>query len=192
MDELFLHTCCGPCASVAVPAWRREGVEPTLWFWNPNIQPGAEHARRLGSFARFAAEEQVPVVVAGSDDFSRRAAAWREWTDSLAGATADERCRRCLRLRLLSAAQAAAEVRAARFSTTLTVSPYQRHDLICEFGEEAGARYRVEFVYFDLRERFRESYAESRRLGLYRQSYCGCVASKWEAWAQKQARRRTR
>jgi epoxyqueuosine reductase len=192
MDELFLHTCCGPCASVAVPAWRHEGVEPTLWFWNPNIQPEAEHARRVDSFARFAAAEDVRAVVAGSGDVERRATAWREWAGALAGATADERCRRCLRLRLLSAAEAAAEARAGRFSTTLTVSPYQRHDLIRGFGEDAGARYGVEFVYLDLRERFRESYAESRRLGLYRQPYCGCAASKWEAWAQKHAKRPTR
>ena len=187
MDTLFLHTCCGPCATVAVPAWRREGVEPAVWFWNPNIQPDAEHARRLDSFTKFAAAEELAVVRPAA---RARDAAWSAWATALGSAAADERCRRCLRLRLLAAAEAAAATGARRFSTTLSVSPWQRHDLIRAFGEEAGARYGPEFVYLDLRSRYGESYAESRRLGLYRQPYCGCAASKWEAWAQKQARRR--
>ena len=77
-----------------------------------------------------------------------------------------------------------------RFSTTLTVSPYQRHDLIVAAGEAAAAAHDVDFVYFDLRASFRESYAESRRFGLYRQPYCGCAASKWEAWEQRRARKK--
>jgi len=77
-----------------------------------------------------------------------------------------------------------------RFSTTLTVSPYQRHDLIVAAGEAAAAEHGVDFVYLDLRGSFRGSYAESRRLDLYRQSYCGCAASKWEAWEQRWARKK--
>jgi len=42
-------------------------------------------------------------------------------------------------------------------------------------------------VYLDLRDSFRGSYAESRRLDLYRQRYCGCAASKWEAWQRRWA-----
>ena len=79
----------------------------------------------------------------------------------------------------------------SRFSTTLTVSPYQRHDLIVAAGEAAADAHGVDFVYLDARDRFRESYAESRRLELYRQPYCGCAASKWEAWHERRARRRS-
>ncbi len=190
MDELFLHTCCGPCATVAVPAWRSEGFEPSLWFWNPNIQPDAEHSRRRDSFTRFAAAEKVAIVPSVARPSWARSVGWKLWTATLLEMSADERCRRCLRLRLLSAGEAAASAGASRFSTTLSVSPYQRHDLIREYGEEAGARYGVPFVYRDLRTHFRQSYAESRRLGLYRQPYCGCAASKWEAWGERQARRR--
>jgi predicted adenine nucleotide alpha hydrolase (AANH) superfamily ATPase len=48
----------------------------------------------------------------------------------------------------------------------------------------------VTFVYLDLRESFRQSYGESRRLDLYRQPYCGCAASKWEAWHTRAALRK--
>ena len=188
MDDLFLHACCGPCATVAVPAWRAEGVEPRLWFWNPNVHPAVEQARRRAGLETYAAAEAVPLVEPRPRGQS---AAWRDWAASLATTPPEARCAACLRLRLRAAAAAAAAVGAARFSTTLSVSPYQRHDLIRAAGEEAAAESGVPFEYLDLRPRFRESYAESRRLGLYRQKYCGCAASKWEAWEQRWARRRS-
>ena len=114
--------------------------------------------------------------------------AWRAWAASLVTTPPEARCAECLRLRLDATAAAAAAAGARRFSTTLSVSPYQRHDLIRAGGEAAAAAHGVEFVYLDVRSRFRDSYAESRRLGLYRQSYCGCAASKWEAWAERRGR----
>ncbi|HQG03514.1 MAG TPA: epoxyqueuosine reductase QueH [Thermoleophilia bacterium] len=219
MDDLFLHACCGPCATVAVPAWRAEGLEPRLWFWNPNIQPAVEHERRRQSLLRFAAAEELAVVgaapaaaddaagcaderaapvrvgfatEAASDGGSAGGSAWRAWAASLSATPPEARCAACLRLRMADAAAAAVRAGAARFSTTLSVSPYQRHDLIRLAGREAAELQGVEFIYVDLRPRFRESYAESRRLGLYRQVYCGCAASKWEAWHQRRARRSTR
>ena len=121
----------------------------------------------------------------------RRRQGWTTWRETLATATPDERCATCLGLRLGAAGEAARRLGFARFSTTLTVSPYQRHDLIVAAGEAAADAHRVDFVYLDARDRFRASYAESRRLELYRQAYCGCAASKWEAWHQRRARRRT-
>jgi predicted adenine nucleotide alpha hydrolase (AANH) superfamily ATPase len=186
MDDLFLHACCGPCATVAVPAWRGEGVEPRLWSWNPNVQPAVEHERRHESLLRFAAAEEVALAVEREEAPGQE---WRAWAASLSATPPEARCATCLRLRMADAAAAAFACGASRFSTTLSVSPYQRHDLIRAGGEAAAAAHGVEFVYLDLRPRYRESYAESRRLGLYRQKYCGCAASKWEAWSARQARR---
>lgn len=186
MDNLFLHACCGPCATVSVPAWRAEGLEPRLWFWNPNLQPAVEHERRRASLERYADAEEVALSCETPEPV---AAEWRAWAASLSATPPEARCATCLGLRLGDAAATAAAVGAKRFSTTMSVSPYQRHDLILTAGTAASAEHGVEFVYLDLRSRFRDSYAESRRLGLYRQPYCGCAASKWEAWAERRARR---
>ena len=185
MDDLFLHACCGPCATVSVPAWRSAGLEPRLWFWNPNLQPAVEHERRRVGLERYAAAEKVALSPVGAWP----GMAWRAWAASLSTTPQEARCATCLRLRLAETAAAAAAAGAARFSTTLSVSPYQRHDLLLSGGAEAAEEHGVEFVYLDLRARFRDGYAESRRLGLYRQTYCGCAASKWEAWTQRNARR---
>ncbi len=187
MNDLLLHVCCGPCSTVAVPAWRERGVEPVAWFHNPNIQPAAEVERRLESMLRFSREAGLGLVV---EERPSEAAAWREWVAALAAATPDERCATCLGLRLRAAAAAAARLGMPRFSTALSVSPYQRHDLILAAGQAAADEHGVTFAYLDLRDVFRRSYSESRRLDLYRQAYCGCVASKWEAWHARTLRKR--
>ncbi|MFA4964044.1 MAG: epoxyqueuosine reductase QueH [Thermoleophilia bacterium] len=187
MDDLLLHACCGPCASVAVPAWRERGCEPVAWFDNPNIQPAAELERRRESMRRFSRAAGLQLLESGSGG---QEPGWQAWRATLGEAVGDERCGACLRLRLGATAAAAARLGVPRFSTTLSVSPYQRHDLIVAAGEEAAAAHGVAFAYLDLRGGFATSYAESRRLGLYRQPYCGCAASKWEAWRERAARKR--
>ncbi len=188
MTDLLLHTCCGPCSTVAVPAWRERGVEPVGWFENPNVQPAAELERRRESMRRFGRAAGLELVVPES---GKEAAGWAEWRERLTAAQPEERCAACLGLRLGAAGEAARDLGFARFSTTLTVSPYQRHDLIVAAGEAAADAHGVDFVYLDARDRFRDGYAESRRLDLYRQPYCGCSPSKWEAWHERRARRRS-
>ena len=186
MTDLLLHTCCGPCSTVAVPAWRERGVEPVAWFANPNIPPAAELERRRESMRRYARTAAVELIVPES---AGESPSWAAWRDGLATAPPEQRCAGCLGLRLEAAGAAARDLGFSRFSTTLTVSPYQRHDLIVAAGEAAADAHGVDFVYLDARDRFRDGYAESRRLGLYRQPYCGCAAGKWEAWHERRERR---
>jgi predicted adenine nucleotide alpha hydrolase (AANH) superfamily ATPase len=187
MNELLLHACCGPCSTVAVPAWRERGVEPVAWFQNPNIQPAAELERRAESMRRYSRAASLCLVEERTIDAPD---AWERWAQGQVALLPGDRCATCLGLRLRGAAAAAARLGVSRFSTTLTVSPYQRHDLIERAGAAAGEEHGVTFVYLDLRGSFRQSYGESRRLELYRQPYCGCAASKWDAWQARAERRK--
>ncbi len=184
-----MHACCGPCSTVAVPYLRAEGLEPLAFFANPNVQPPDEHERRLGAMRRYAAAAELELVIDPG-------AGVREWAAG-AGRTAArpapdsrERCRQCLETRLSEAAHAAAARDIGLFSTSLSVSPWQHHDLIARAGLAAAAAAGVEFVYADLRRAYPRSIDESRRLGLYRQRWCGCVAGRWDAWHERRARRR--
>ena len=196
MDEILLHVCCGPCSTVAVPHWRAEGLEPSALFLNPNVQPAAEHVRRVAAMEQYADAAGLRLIVdegLGAGAWGAATGAWAK-PDAPVAAPSDPagRCHACLELRLRETAWAAAERGVPRFSTSLSVSPWQRHDLIAGLGyavaEEAG----VEFLYADLRPHYRQSIEASRRLGLYRQRYCGCVPSKWEAWSERLRRRRER
>jgi predicted adenine nucleotide alpha hydrolase (AANH) superfamily ATPase len=180
-EPLLLHTCCGPCATGSIPAWRAEGLEPVALFCNPNVQPAAEYRRRLSAAGQMATALQVRLEVA-----ELPVSAVHPWLPA-ACATGDPpaapgRCRLCVGGRLRLAAQWCAELGLRRFATTLAISPYQAQSIIREEGEAAAAAYGVEFLYADQRRFYARSREESRRLGLYRQPYCGCVASKWEAW----------
>jgi len=180
-DSLLLHTCCGPCAVGSIPAWRAEGLEPVSLFCNPNIQPAAEYDRRLTCARTVAKVLAVRLEVAETD--VAPALPWlEEACTSGHPPAAPERCRGCIGARLQAAARRCALLTLPRFATTLAISPYQPHEFLRELGEAAAAEHGVEFLYMDQRRLYARSRDESRRLGLYRQPYCGCVASKWEAW----------
>ncbi len=87
------------------------------------------------------------------------------------------RCFECYTMRLNRAAQRAAENGFKEFTTTLTVSIYQDHNLIRDIGEEVAKKHRVSFVYFDFRDGYRQGHNKAREMGLYMQQYCGCVYS---------------
>ena len=61
------------------------------------------------------------------------------------------RCAFCYRMRLRYAAQFAKENGYDAFSTTLLVSPYQRHELIKKEAEAAAAEFGIPFYYEDFR-----------------------------------------
>lgn len=177
-DTLLLHTCCGPCSTVTVPAWRAEGLHPAAFFYNPNIGPRAEFERRLAAMRTLAATLELPLAEGPTPEVEPLAPA----------GPAPARCRLCIGRRLDETARRAGELGIPRFATTLALSPYQPHDVIRQCGEEAAARHGVDYLYVDHRHLFASHHDECRRLGLYRQRYCGCVASKWEAWHDRRAR----
>jgi len=167
-----------------VPVWRAEGLTPELYFYNPNIQPAVEYERRITALRSYAAAAECELTVGAAS-----AGEWLAVTDAGEAAGAS-RCAACFELRMRDAARTARLRGFRRFATTLAVSPYQDHDLLRRVAETAAAQTGVEYLHRDLRPLFERSYEESRRLGLYRQSYCGCVPSKWEAQLDKVARKR--
>ena len=56
-------------------------------------------------------------------------------------------------------------------------------------AEELSSRYKVPFLYRDFREGWREGQTAARSLGIYRQSYCGCIFSEYERFAARPQKR---
>lgn len=170
--KLLLHVCCGPCATYPVPFLREKGFELWGYFYNPNIHPFTEYAKRRESFYRYAELDKLMIIKNDEysfEDYWQRVS-FRE----------GRRCFFCYHLRLEQTARIARRGKFEGFSTTLLVSPFQKHDLIRETGESMADKYGVPFVYFDFREGFKETVARSKALGLYRQQYCGCLFSEVE------------
>ena len=179
--RLLLHCCCGPCSLLVAEHFQALGYEVSAWFFNPNIYPPQELARREAGMAKAARARgvslatgplHIPVV---------------EFLLCLAR-TSGRRCRACYQLRLDHAAREAAAGGYDAFSTTLTISPYQDLAAVAQVGDSAGKAAGVRFVFADMREHYHASADRSRELALYRQNYCGCVFSALER-AERRARR---
>ncbi len=157
MRKILLHACCGPCTTY-VNKWLSENnFEVQGFFYNPNIQPQEEYERRHLAMEFYALKVGLKVIYEPND---------------LQTKTGD--CENCYRIRLKKTAQFAKEEGFDCFSTTLLISPYQKHDLLKQIGEQVGREIGIEFFYHDFREGYRESRKMARELKLYMQKYCGC------------------
>lgn len=175
MANLLLHTCCGPCATYTAQHWKKEGLEVSAFWFNPNIHPYQEHQRRFEALEQFLKGADIPLFQSSGYemvDFIRR----------LVGREG-QRCGQCFRLRLGRAAETAKEKGLDAFTTTLLISPYQDHELLKAVGEEVAKEREIRFLYADLRPYFSESRRLSKELGLYRQNYCGCIYSEYERFS---------
>ena len=179
--KLLLHTCCAPCSVYCIKSLRKEGIEPTVYWFNPNIHPYMEYKARRDTLKEYAQSIGVDAIFEenyGLKEFCKNV------IDDL-----ENRCAKyCYRVRLEQTAQYAKEHGYDAFTTTLLVSPYQNHDLLIKVAEEMAEKYEIEFLYRDFRPGFREGQNEARELGLYMQKYCGCVFSEEDRYAKQIAK----
>jgi predicted adenine nucleotide alpha hydrolase (AANH) superfamily ATPase len=173
--KLLLHTCCGPCTIYPLKTLREQEHQVTGYFYNPNIHPYREFARRKTTLEEYAQKAELKVHFNPSYDLVEFLSQTRPW--------GPDRCRTCYRIRLTAAAREAQAQSFEAFTTTLLYSRYQKHDWIREAGEEASGQTGVPFYYQDFRSGWFEGIQESKALGLYRQPYCGCLFSEKERFA---------
>jgi predicted adenine nucleotide alpha hydrolase (AANH) superfamily ATPase len=162
---------------------RGECIEPVGLFFNPNIHPMDEYGRRMDTVRQYSGLSGMQVVYL--DGFLQQT--WEDYRGEEL-----ERCAMCYALRLDRAARYARENGFDAFTTSLLVSPYQKHELIRETGERMGREHGVTFYYRDFRPGFREGQQEAKEMGLYRQKHCGCIVSYRERvrlLADKEARK---
>ncbi|MEG2421452.1 MAG: epoxyqueuosine reductase QueH [Oscillospiraceae bacterium] len=175
--KTLLHICCAPCSISCIAQLRGDGVEPTGFWYNPNIHPFTEYRQRKNTLIDYAKSVDLSLILAG--DYG---------LDSFVQAVCGDipnRCHYCYDTRLGATAQYAAENGFDSFTSTLLVSPYQNHDLLLETGEKKAQEYGVKFLPYDFRPGFREGQAKARELGLYLQKYCGCIFSEEDRYRKK-------
>ena len=91
----------------------------------------------------------------------------------------------CYKIRLEQTAKYAKENGYDAFSTTLLISPYQKHEELKELGQQIAKKYGLQFLYKDFRIGFREGQAKARELGMYMQKYCGCIFSEEDRYIKQ-------
>ena len=168
--KLLMHTCCAPCSVYCIDSLREEGIEPTVYWYNPNIHPYIEYKTRKDCLKGYTDSINVKAIFEeeyGLDEFCKNVIC-----------DLKNRCvQYCYRVRMEQTAKYAKEHGFDTITTTLLVSPYQKHDELKKICEEIAEKYDLEFLYRDFRVGFRRGQAIARELGLYMQKYCGCIFS---------------
>jgi len=177
MRKMFVHTCCGPCATYPTEHLTTIGVTPTLFFYNPNIHPYQEQKLRQAGLIQLAQNRNLPYLIEPGYELEQFLA--------LVAAKPSERCQTCYQLRLTKTAQKAKELGFEIFTTTLLISPYQNQALIVAIGQQLATEYNLVFEANDFRPGFRQSQVMAKEMGLYRQKYCGCIYSEKERFCKE-------
>jgi len=181
--SILLHICCGPCAVYPLEALKAEGIKVQGYFYNPNIHPFQEFKRRREAVEQLSSRVGLPVEYHreyGLRDYLRQVVFNEE-----------SRCGLCYDMRLLEVVEQAKKMKADGFSTTLLYSRYQNHELIRIKAEQLAEQYGIPFYYQDFRQGWQQGIEMSKEMGLYRQSYCGCIYSEQERY-DKRFRKKTR
>ena len=140
--RLLLHTCCAPCSVYCVNTLRAEGIEPTLFWYNPNIHPYSEYKARRDCLKEYVERIGVELILEdayGLDEFVCTVG------DDLMGRCANY----CYPKRLRKVFAYAKENGYDAVSTTLLYSIYQKHEIIVELMEKLASEYGVKFLYRD-------------------------------------------
>jgi len=176
--KLLMHTCCAPCSVYCIDVLRNENIEPTLYWYNPNIHPYMEYKARRDTLKQYS--EMIKVQAIFQEEYGLK-----EFCRNVAQ-DLDNRCSNyCYKVRLEQTVKYARENGFDTFTTTLFVSPYQKHEEIKKICEDLAKKYGVNFLYRDFRPGFREGQAKARQLELYMQKYCGCIFSEEERYLKR-------
>lgn len=175
--KILLHVCCANCAIYPHRVLSEEGHQVFGYWYNPNIHPFTEYQKRLEALKSLEEHNRLPVFYNDSYDLEKFLKAVIQ--------DVENRCSFCYKIRLIKAANYAKEQDFEAFTTTLLVSPYQKHELLREFGEKIGADLGIKFLYKDFRPGYYDGKNEARRLELYSQKYCGCIFSEKERYHKK-------
>lgn len=186
MKKLLMHACCGPCFVYIEDDLRKNGLRNDdgsyskdftyeVVFYNPNIHPKVEYERRKEAFIEFCRMKNVNYNVI--DEYSLNGFVKNVVEQTGENKRYKIRCEFCYYMRLKRIFEYAKENNFDVVSTTLTISPYQNHELIKKVGKNLEKEYGIEFRYIDYREHFREGQRMARETQIYMQKYCGCVFS---------------
>ena len=176
--KLLMHVCCAPCSVYCIKTLRSEGIEPVVFWYNPNIHPYTEYRERRDCLIEYANLVGIEAIIEdeyGLDEFCAEAVK-----------DLNARCvNYCYPVRLRKTFEYAKEHGYDTVTTSLLYSIYQKHDYIKKLCMDLSKEFGIEFLYRDFRVGFWEGHAEAKKAGLYMQKYCGCIFSEEDRY-QKQ------
>lgn len=175
-EHILVHACCATCAGYVIQILS-ENYQPTIYFYNPNIQPEDEYLRRRDELISYTTKLNIPFYEDKPD--------FQGWQFSVKGFENEpekgKRCSICFQHRLDEAAKFALSLNIKLFTTTLTISPHKNSLEIIRIGKEI-ASFNKELIFLDENFKKKDGFKKTTEIalkeGFYRQNYCGCRYSR--------------
>jgi len=177
--QVLLHACCAPCSSAIVEWMLAHGIEPVIYYFNPNIYPLEEYEIRKSESKRHAESLGIQWI---DDDYTHEA-----WKQAVCGLENEpergKRCELCFYHRLKATAIKAKELGIPFFTTTLASSRWKSLEQINAAGKKAEEIVTAEGSPRFWAQNWRKDGLQERRNTLlkeyqfYNQQYCGCEYS---------------
>ncbi len=174
--KVLMHSCCAPCAGELMELLVENGIELTIYFYNPNIHPKKEYEIRKDENIRFAEKMGIPFIDADYDV--------QEWFYKAKGMENEPergaRCTMCFDMRFVRTAEYAKNNGFKVITSSLGISRWKDMDQINGCGEQAASLFE-DVTYWDYNWRkgggSERMYKIAKREEFYKQEYCGCIYS---------------
>lgn len=178
IPTLLLHSCCAPCSSYSLE-YLSQYFKITVLYYNPNIYPSKEYQTRV--------QEQKKLIIDLNPKYPINLIEGKYepkvFYDTVKGLEKEpeggKRCLLCYEMRLREAAIEAKTRGFDYFTTTLTISPLKKSNILNEIGEKLAEEFNVPHLPSDFKKKggYQRSVELSNIYKIYRQDYCGCVFS---------------
>ena len=169
--NILLHSCCGPCTSGVYPQLEKY-FNISVLYYDPNIYPEEEYYKRLDALELLNKHFPFKIIEIGynREDFLKLVKGHE--MDNEGG----DRCEICFRLRMRETSIYAKKHGFDCFTSTLSISPHKNAQLLNEIGNELEKELGITYLYsnFKKKDGYKISIENSKKFGLYRQTYCGC------------------
>ena len=175
--KLLLHTCCAPCSVYCIESLQSQNIDVTTYWYNPNIHPYKEYEARRNCLKEYA--ESIDIQAIFEEEYGLK-----EFCKNIIDDLQNRCTNYCYKVRIEKTIEYAKQNGYDTFTSTLFVSPYQKHDELKKMCEELAKKHDIKFLYIDFREGFRQGQNKARELGLYMQKYCGCIFSEEDRYVK--------
>lgn len=174
--KVLIHSCCAPCSGELMELMVENGIELTIFFYNPNIHPKKEYEIRKEENIRFAEKMGIGFVDADYDV--------QNWFSKAKGMENEPergvRCTMCFDMRFVKTAEYAKANGFKVITSSLGISRWKNMDQINDCGHRAAGLF-DDIVYWDYNWRkqggSQRMYDIAKREKFYKQEYCGCIYS---------------
>lgn len=174
-NKLLLHACCAICSGYPVSSLKDAGYSVSVYFYNPNIFPEEEYAKRLEAERTLCKHFNIDLIEGDYNPEEFYACAKGLENEPEKGL----RCDKCFELRLRKTAEQAKLLGINQFTTSIVISPHKNFNKLTEIGEKIAEEYGLKYLAIDFKKKdgFLKTNKISKELNLYRQNYCGCKFS---------------